>query len=119
MPHAALEAPGALSCTPLAGGSALTYQLRVLVSYGCRSRDRLHQIMRRLTARHHRRGGTVSIGGYSQGACMALDVALTLGSPLKVLLVAGFAMLPQFVTSFGWHGYRLSKDANLAVWILQ
>lgn len=82
-------------------------------------RARLHQLLHRLRARHMRRGGMISIGGYSQGACMALDVALTAGvQGLRVLLVAGFCMLPRYVSCFGWHGYVPSKETRLSVWVL-
>ena len=83
-----------------------------------RTRQRLHQIMHRLYVRHRRRGGSVSIGGYSQGACTAIDVALTLGVPMKVLLFSGFAMLPQLVSAFGWHGYQPSR-VPLSIWAFQ
>ena len=68
------------------------------------TRLRIQQIVQRLSTRHRRRGGTVSLGGYSQGACMALDVALTMATPLRVALFSGFALLPHLVSSpSGWH----------------
>ena len=74
-----------------------------------RTRGRLVQVIERLRARHRRRGGTVSLGGYSQGACMAIDVAVSMEVPVKVLVCSGFAMLPRFVSSpTGWHGYAAS-----------
>ena len=42
------------------------------------SRARITSMVQRLIARHKRRSGTLTLGGYSQGACMALDVALTM-----------------------------------------
>ena len=88
-----------------------------------RTRQRLHQLVLRLRKRHRRRGGAVALGGYSQGACMALDVALTLPGSLiphvHVFLVAGFAMLPRFVCG-GWHGYQpptsKCEQPSLSLW---
>lgn len=86
-----------------------------------RSRQRLHLLVSRLQKRHGKRGGTVSLGGYSQGACMAIDVALTQPGITHCMLVAGFCMLPRFVTAVGaWHGYKpsASKGATprLSLW---
>jgi predicted esterase len=80
-------------------------------------RQRLHQLLERLRSRHRKRGGTVSIGGYSQGACMAVDVAMTARVPLRVLCVSGFAMLPRMVSAFGWHGYEPPR-ARIRLWTL-
>lgn len=70
------------------------------------SRARISQMVKRLRTRHRKRQGTLSLGGYSQGACMALDVALTMEVPMNVITFAGFPMLGRFVGSNdGWHGY--------------
>merc|ERR1711971_92553 len=86
-----------------------------------RSRQRLAQLVTRLRARHRRRGGTVSLAGYSQGARMACEVALAMSVPVRVALFSGFAMLPKFVSApSGWHGHpdsRLAK-AQLRLWIM-
>ena len=92
------------------------------------SRARITSIVQRLRVRHKRRNGTLSLGGYSQGACMALDVALMMQKPMKLILYAGFAMLPRFVTSLdGWHGYpplpplplgsRAARKRRLSLWV--
>lgn len=86
-----------------------------------RARRRLIQIIERLHTRHRRRGGTVCLGGYSQGACMALDVALAMEVPTRVALFSGFAMLPRFVSApSGWHGHSTATvaKAQLQLWIL-
>ena len=86
-----------------------------------RTRQRLLQLVQRLRVRHNRRGGKLHLAGYSQGACTALDVALSMPNmPIKVLLYAGFCMLPKYVTSSeGWHGYPASTlaKAKLKMWV--
>ena len=87
-------------------------------------RSRLKQIVHRLHHIHRRRGGTIALAGYSQGACMALDVALTMEIPnMRLMLFAGFAMLPRHVFASPWHGYEqyLSSGrpsaAKIKLWV--
>lgn len=89
-------------------------KLNFVASDLLRTRQRLVRMVERLRTRHRRRGGTVSLGGYSQGACMAIDVALAMDTPMKVLLFSGFAMLPRFVSADGWHGYQPSSAPSRA-----
>ena len=89
-------------------------KLNFVASDLLRTRQRLIRMVERLRTRHRRRGGTVSISGYSQGACMAIDVALSMELPMKVLLFSGFVMLPRFVSADGWHGYKPSSAPSRA-----
>ena len=52
---------------------------------------------------------------------MAIDVALTLPGISHVFLVAGFCMLPRYVSAVGgWHGYKPSaakgEQPRLSLW---
>jgi predicted esterase len=70
------------------------------------SRQMLHRLLDSLSTK------CVKIIGYSQGACMALDIALTYHKPIHVMCISGFIMNLK-----GMETYTLNNSNN-CIWIL-